>query len=321
MGSVQAHDGQEQQKLVKPKVYFYPGSRDPTIHEREGYVDCVPFSPQGMRWIEPTDNPEETQLFYCGQFHDKDAWRLNPNKFEFFRGRESKHILDIEGDWRGMGIPEWLRPCILTAMNQREKYPGWNIMARPGCSRLLVHLAREAPSGFTMPLKRRFWFQGQRDSMGLRERMVKILDASKLPSETALNAFWGAILLPHDPRVVAFASAMRESAFILCPAGEGQATLRMYEACCYGRIPIVIADCLWTWEDVTDVSFAFRISPQVGDEEMAKALADIFSMAESELEDRCRMAAMYFEHVVKRYFHDPTDFLLTWMRKNGVLYG
>ena len=33
---------------MKPKVYFYPGSRAPTIYERDGYVDCVPFSPQGI---------------------------------------------------------------------------------------------------------------------------------------------------------------------------------------------------------------------------------------------------------------------------------
>ena len=112
---------------------------------------------------------------------------------------------------------------------------------------------------------------------------------------------------------------MRESAFVLCPAGEGQATLRMYEACYYGRVPVVIADCLWTWDDVTDVSFAFRISPQASDDEMVKALADIFAIPDSELEDRCRMAALYFEHTVKFYFRDPTEFLLIWMRKKELI--
>ena len=27
---------------MKPKVYFYPGSRDPSLHERDSYADCVP---------------------------------------------------------------------------------------------------------------------------------------------------------------------------------------------------------------------------------------------------------------------------------------
>ena len=111
---------------------------------------------------------------------------------------------------------------------------------------------------------------------------------------------------------------MIDNAFILCPAGEGQATLRMYEACYYGRIPIVIADCLWTWEDVTDISFAFKISPQASDEEIARALADIFAIPDSELEDRCRMAALYFEHVIKRYFDDPTECFLAWMKKRNL---
>ena len=304
---------------MKPKVYFYPGSRDPSLHERDGYVDCVPFSPQGIeRWIEPTSNPDEAQLFWCGQFHDKDAWKLSPNRFEFLQGRESKHFFDIEGDWRGMDIPEWLRPCVMTAMNVPERNRGWSVMARPGCSKLLVHLAREAPSGFRMPMKRQFWFRGQRDSRGLRERLAKVLEGSNLPSAIALNAFWGAVLASDDPRVQAFGSGMRESAFILCPAGEGQATLRMYEACHFGRVPVVIADCLWTWEDVTHVSFAFRISPQASDDEMVKALMDIFAIPDSELEDRCRMAALYFEHIVKRYFDDPTECFLAWMMKRGL---
>ena len=304
---------------MKSKIYFYPGSRDITIYERDGYVDCVPFSPQGMRWIEPTENPDEAQMFYCGQFHDKDAWRLNPNRFEFFQGRESKHVLDVEGDWRGMDIPEWLRPCILTAMNQREKYRDWNVMTRPGCSRLLVHLAREAPSGFRMPSNKQFYFQGQKDSAGLRERVYQNLIAADVPYTFSFNFRWNAPSALDDPEVIQYRQRMCDSAFILCPAGEGQATLRMYEACYYGRIPIVVADCLWAWEDVTDVSFAFRISPQAGDEEMVKALADIFSMAESELEDRCRMAALYFEHIVKSYFRDPTEFLFTWLRKKGEI--
>ena len=84
---------------MKPKVYFYPGSRDPFTQEKAGYADCIPFSPQGIeRWVEQTENPDEAQFFYCGQFHDKDAWKLSPNRFEFFQGRESKHIADIEGD-------------------------------------------------------------------------------------------------------------------------------------------------------------------------------------------------------------------------------
>lgn len=311
--------------MLKRKIYFYPGSRDPSAQDKAGYVDCVPFSPQGIeRWTEPTDNPDEAQLLYCGQFHDKDAWKLNPNRFEFFQGRESKHVADIEGDWRGMEIPEWLRPCVLTAMNTREKNRGWNIMARPGCSKLLVHLAREVPSGFLMPPKKQFWFKGQKDSQGLRERMLKIVEKSELPSELSYNHFWGAALNRDNSadlgHIAAYQQAMKDSAFILCPGGEGWgATLRMYEACHYGRVPVLIADCLWTWEDVTDVSFAFKIPPGAGDEETVQALADILAVSDSELEDRCRLAAMYFDHVVRFYFRDPTLCFLTWMKKRNLL--
>ena len=305
---------------MKPKVYFYPDSRDPSLHEKDGWVDCIPFSPQGIeRYIDPTDNPEEAQLFYCGQFHDKDAWKLNPNKFEFFRGRESRHVFDIEGDWRGMDIPEWLQPCILTAMNTLEKNRDWNIMARPGCSKLLVYLAREAPRGFSPPKRKQFFFRGQRDLHGLRVRLGQLFAKSSLPGNYLFNESWGAVADVGSKMVADFQEMMRGSAFILCPAGEGQATLRMYEACYYGRIPILIADCLWTWEDVTDVSFAFRILSQASYEEIGKGLADIFSISDSELEDRCRTAALYFEHIVRAYFRDPTLFLLTWLSKKRLI--
>ena len=310
---------------MKPKVYFYPDSCDPAAQDKAGYVDCIPFSPQGIeRWVELTDNPDEAQLFYCGQFHDKDAWKLSPNRFEFFQGRESKHVADIEGDWRGMEIPEWLRPCILTAMNAREKNRGWNIMARPGCSNLLVLLAREEQSGFSPATKRQFWFRGQKDSWGLRERLAGIAKRSNLPAEIFINNFWGARLNRENSadlgHLATYQQAMKDSAFILCPGGEGWgATLRMYEACCYGRIPILIADCLWAWEDVTDVSFAFRIAPSASDEEMGKALADILAIPESEVEDRCRLAALYFEHIIRFYFRDPTLCFLTWAKKRMLI--
>ena len=306
---------------MKPKVYFYPGSRDPTIYERDGWVDCVPFSPQGIeRWIEPTGNPDEAQLFWCGQFHDKDAWRLTPNIFEFFQGRESRHVFDIEGDWRGMDIPEWLKPCVLTAVNAREKNREWNIMARPGCGKLLVWLAREGPRFFCQPKKRQFYFRGQRDSWGLRERVGAAFKKSGLPGEYAINAQWGAPADVGSKLVADFQDGMRESTFILCPGGEGWGfTLRMYEACAYGRIPILIADCLWVWEDVTDASFCFRIPPAASDDEIAKALETAFAIPESEMEDRCRMAALYFEHIVRGYFHDPTKFFLTWAAKRRLI--
>ena len=306
---------------MKPKVYFYPSSRDPSLHERDGYIDCVPFSPHGIeRWIEPMDDPDQAQLFYCGQFHDKDAWKLNPNKFEFFQGRESKHAFDIEGDWRGMDIPEWLRPCLLTAMNVPERNREWNIMARPGCSKLLVYLARESiEKSFFMPPKRQLWFRGQKDSRGLRERIIRIIERSGLSAETILNPLWGAQMQLDSSQTRDYQNNMCKSAFILCPAGEGQATLRMYEACYHGRIPILIADCLWAWEDVTDISFAFKIMPSMSDEEIAKMLASIFATSDSELEDRCRMAALYFEHVVRAYFRDPTLFLLTWLSKKRLM--
>jgi len=118
--------------------------------------------------------------------------------------------------------------------------------------------------------------------------------------------------------VLSYSDSMRENAFVLCPGGEGWgSTLRSYEACFFGRVPVVISDSLMVWEDILDTTFFIKLSPSLTDEEMASALAKLFEMSDLEIADRCRSAVLYFEHVIRRHFRNPTEFFLAWMGKTG----
>lgn len=283
------------------------------MHERMGYEDCVPFSPQGIeRWVRPTGTPQLAAFFYGGQFHDSEAGGLSQSRYEYFAGRENRHVFDIEGDWRGREIPAWLRPATMTAMNVLPKHRDWRMMARPPSSRLLVSLARGPMIAFSPPAVRSFYFQGQPDSQGLRERMAAAAQLARVPADIAFNPFWGARLDPTDGAVRSYCAGLERSAFALCPAGEGQATMRMYEACAYGRVPVVISDALWMWEDLVDTSWCFRISPHSDRERIAEELALIYSISQSEMEERGRQAWNYFQHVVRNYFADPMREFLIW---------
>ena len=197
-------------------------------------------------------------------------------------------------------------------MNVLPEHKDWHVMARPPSSRLLVSLARGPGIDFSLPKERCFYFAGQRDSRGIRQRMADAVTLANVPADVSFNEFWGARLDPDHPAVRGYSAGLERLAFALCPAGEGQATMRMYEACAYGRVPILISDCLWMWEDFVDTSFCLRISPDSPLELMAEELAWIYLISDSELADRCRLAWEYFQNVVRNYFEDPMREFLTW---------
>lgn len=305
-------------------VYFYPWARDPTMHEKAGYVDCVPFSPQGIeRWITSVDDPAEAELIYAGQFHDTVSWRLSPGRFEHWEQYPEKHVFDIEGDWRDKEIPDWLRPAVLIAMNARPKHRDWRLMVRPGSSKLLVCLARERQR-LSVPVpdmtSRLLWFRGQKDSGGLRVRLLKILSTqpqSQITHDIAFYAHWSAGADLADAVVRDYEGRMASSPFVLAPGGEGWgATLRMYEACYFGCIPIVVSDCQVMEEP--GAGFMVRLSPYWADERLLEAFQKTVEMSQSEIEERGNKALIYWNDVVVPYFMDPTAFFIQWLGGRGL---
>ncbi len=49
----------------------------------------------------------------------------------------------------------------------------------------------------------------------------------------------------RSAKATAYASNLQRSVFALCPSGSGPNSIRLWEALCFGAIPVILADHLW----------------------------------------------------------------------------
>jgi hypothetical protein len=305
--------------MRKIKLFVYDHA-PPHIHDSIlGYENTTPFSKKGIeRWCEIVKS-HEAELFYCGQYADKDRWMLNPNRFDYFVGNEPRHVFDLEGDDSHNSFLPWMRPCIITAMNAEPNRRNWNCLVRPGCSNLLLDLVKNPPKREPPP-ESGFFFMGQRDPNGLREKVERAFRESKLPGEFAWTDKWNAPSSLVDIDVKNYVEGMKSWSFQLCPAGSGQMTLRFFEACAFGRLPIVIADNLLF--DDPCAFFAAQYPTESSVESLKRRLQLAYECKESYSYDLLgKVPEVFFAKNVTGYFEDPTLWFLNKAQLRGYLPG
>lgn len=297
--------------MRKIRLYKYSHAL-PHLHDQiAGYEDSVPFSEAGIaKWCE-LGGPDEAELFYCGQFNDQQQFLLKSDRFEFLAKHPDRHVFDIEGDiglW-GFQHDSVFSDSIFSAMNAAPNHRNWNVMVRPGCSMLLKDLlANPRPLKPLNEAKQGFYFRGQRDPGGLREKVKKALDMADVPGFFEYNDGWNAPTPADSPIVQRYENEMTSWTYALCPAGWGQATQRFLEAVLLGRVPVVIGDGL-LFGDSYDVC---RISASVTVEQLTRWFRWIirglfiheYSLLAQEIRD---------------YFADPTAYFLSWMGRRGII--
>ena len=302
------------------KLYLYPHAPQHVHDTISQYRNSVSFSIDGIVKHCELVGPEQAEYFYMGQYADKYAWKLHPNRFEYFKGNESRHILDIEGDWANMDIPEWLRPCMITAMNATVRERDWRVFIRPGCSMLLMDmLRREIP--YRPPEKIGFYFRGQPDPHGVREKLRCALLKSGLPHSFEFTNQWNAPTHTDNPEVRKFQDEMGKWSFALCPSGTGKKmTVRFYEACAMGRIPVVVGNNDWLEERIAS-EFKFQTFADVPEDELMGWLNGVFMIASRPemLRELSETARDYFNDTVRGYFRDPTEYFLGWIKRRHPL--
>ncbi len=288
------------------------------MHDQiEGYEDSVPFSEAGIeKWCDLV-GPDEAELFYCGQFSDQQRFLLNPDRreFEWLAKYPTRHVFDIEGDLGlcGFHIPSAFRYSIFTAMNAEPNHRNWNVMVRPGCSMLLKDLLANPRQ--LKPLheaKQGFYFRGQRDPAGLRDKVRDALRMADVPSFFEYNDGWNAPTPASSPIVKFYEAEMTSWTYALCPAGWGQATQRFLEAVLLGRVPVVIGDGLLFGDSYIQERNVCRIPTSVTVEQLARWFRWI--TRGSFIPKR----SLYAQEI-KDYFADPTAYFLSWMDRRGII--
>ena len=170
-------------------------------------------------------------------------------------------------------------------------------------------MTQEPPPPF--PEEVGFGFRGKRDPFGVREKVH--LAAAGLPVRWEWMPYWSAPAAPDSDVSLRYQELLRNSAVCFCPRGDGHDTVRFFEVCWYGRVPIVIGDNVLMGTDCYDMSFVHQIPTSYSVDKMAEVFRTIARSGKEELSARGKSARAYFDNVVRPYFGDPTLSFLRWL--------
>jgi len=306
---------------MKIKIYKYP-SAVPHVHDSsDWYQDVIPFSEKGLSEISLTDNPEDADFLYMGQWsHDNKLFNIS--NFKHFNKFPEKHIVDLEGDG-GFGIPEYLWKSIITVNGPLVEYDSKisNLFVRPTFSRLFVDICKNRFEDMEECYVRSVGFKGLINCKTRYDMFVHLHNRSDiLDAEMQANPTWSGPSEVGSKIQEDYISSLKKRAFALCPRGAGVDSVRLLEACYYGRIPILISDSDYLLVDhkYSDTSFVRRVIWD-GKSDLAPILKDIVSVDEAIIREDQIKARNYFENTLRKYMNDPTSYLINWMQKKGLL--
>jgi hypothetical protein len=261
-------------------------------------------------------NPDEADFFYMGQFgdHQKDFFEQPRDQyyrsFPYLENKPERHIFNKCGDWVYKELPEWLHSCIITTHNIKAGYHHKNFYIYVCQSRPFISLM-ERKDRYGLPDNRSFGFQGYPDPFGTRVLLQQVFQsAPDIESEyNLLNSAWS-YADPESDIVRSYHDVFLRNAFAVCPQGGGVDSIRLFEACFFGRVPVMVSHAALPGEDYYDTSFLFKISTHLPVDAMAYRLRQIAQTPWHEMEQRGQAARAYFDAVIRPQMRDPTgDFI------------
>lgn len=298
---------------MKPKLYISSNAKPPIHESISGFENSIPMCKVGIEnnFIVTTDS-SQADYFWAGQVKDTEAWLLHPNRYEFFEGNESRYIFELEGDWRDRDHPDWLRDAIVVTGHARLESESkfTRRFVRPVVSPLLLRLVRDLRQ-YTPPEQHGFWFQGQRDSRGLRQKVWRALELAGVPHEFVFTPEWGVYLDEQHALARSYFAKAAHWSMALCPIGEGP-SCRFYEMALFHRLLVLIGDYRVFAEDVLGDGMR-RLATGYTDAELGVLLAEMHrDMAKPNTVDAVAGVIRYANEL-RTYFNDPTAYLLRWL--------
>ncbi|MAK50947.1 hypothetical protein [Marinobacter sp.] len=303
------------------KIYKYTNAV-PHVHDSsEWYKDVIPFSDKGLSEMDLTDSPEDADFFYMGQWsHDNQLFNIN--NFEHFNKYPEKHIVDLEGDG-GFGIPEYLWKSIITVngplAHYDDKIP--NLFVRPTFSRLFVDICKNRFESIDECYDRSVGFKGLINCKTRYDMFTHLHNRGDvLDTDMQANPTWNGPSEVGSEIQEDYVASLKKRAFALCPRGAGVDSVRLLEACYYGRIPILISDVDYLLVDHkhSDTSFVRRVIWD-GKSDLAPIIKEIVNVDDSVIKKDQEKASKYFEETLRSYMRNPTSYMLDWMKKQGLV--
>jgi len=302
-------------------LYVYPNAKKPFEHDRMDYLyNTTVFSEEGISKYCKLVEPDKADYFYMGQITCGTYQNFSKSDFNFLKGNERKHIVEIEGDWHQKEVPQWLLECLCVGNGDRLHYKSFSFFTRPCLSRLLVHLAKKTVNyDIDFPEEISAGFIGQYDPYGTRQKLYRVLSSANLRNEVYFNNSWYAQidLKKENDKVQRYAGVMQRNILSLCPRGVGEDSSRLYETCFFGRVPVIVGSCRLLDEYKIKDKFFFRFSPDISESDTLNELQQIYNTPLKQLKHMGRLAKEYFEKNIKGYFSDPTGYYLRYLNEKN----
>jgi len=309
----------EENKVAK--LFIYPNYRTHSYDKLNHLWNLAPLCIEGIhKHFKIVTNPDDADLFFMGMISCGTVNDFKPSDFPYLEKYPTKHIFELEGDWASNVAPPWLSQLAKSGNSSKPEHLIGPQMIRPAVSKLLSYLGKENPEyELEFPTEKTWSFRGFPDPFGVRAKVVQLAQQLNLPGEFSLTQQFGASLPLTSDSVTEYYQLLHKHLIGLCPRGAGVDSIRFYELCFFGRVPVAVSDAKWLGEDSYDMSFAFRLSPSLSRDEMAKELIKINNLPYEELIKKGKLARKYFEDVVVPYLKDPTGQFVQFLKQQGRL--
>lgn len=303
------------------KLFVYPNARIHTYDKHNHLWNAVPMGIEGInKHFQKVSNPEEADLFYMGMISCGTVHEFAPSDFRYLTQYTDKHIFELEGDWVSNCAPPWLAKLTKSGNSSKPEHLQGPLFVRPAVSQLLSYIGKQNPNyELEFPSEKTWSFRGVPDPFGVRARAVQLAQQLGLPGEFSLTHQFGAALPLTSNNVTEYYQLLHKHLIGLCPRGAGIDSIRFYELCFFGRVPVAISDAKWLGEDEYDMSFAFRISPSLSQTDMAQELIKIHNLPYEDLVNRGKRSRRYFEDIVVPYLKDPTGKFIHFLKRHKII--
>jgi len=298
------------------KIYIHPKSKLCSQEvEFPAYERYVPLTRKNIfNNFVITNNIEDCDYIFLGQICEN---QNIPQEFiELCNKYKTKVIVDIEGDFGSNLFHPCFRQVTTCAGGPDKRWGLQKCFVRPHLSKVLLELFEiNYPIKNPDQKKINFFFQGQVNVIN-RVRMLE----SFIESETKncvfnLQQSWGANKSIKDSN---YCQTMNDNLLSLCPRGVGGSSIRLYESCYFGCVPIVLGCDKLMAEDHYDTSFAFRLDDYLNKEKIKNLIKEINDTDKSILIERGFRARKYYDDIIREYLTDPFKQFNNWINLNGL---
>lgn len=296
------------------KFYIHPKAKLCSQElEFTDYEKYVPLTRKNIsRNVSIVNSIQDCDYIFLGQVCEGQS--ISQEFIDICNTYKTKAIVDIEGDFGSSLFHPCFKQVTTCAGGPDKRWGLESCFVRPHLSKVLIELFEsKLPVKSSSEKKLNFFFQGQINVLN-RVLMIESFMESRIENVVfKLQPTWGANKSIKDSD---YCQTMNDNLLSLCPRGVGGSSIRLYESCYFGCVPIVLGSDKMMAEDEYDTSFAFKLEDYNNKSEIKKLIEQINNTEPKYLIEKGIKAKKYYNDVVAPYFNNPASQFVSWIQSN-----